>query len=164
MGSEMIDSTNFRRALGRYASGITVVSGMSGGEPVGFTCQSFHSVSLRPPLILLSVMQGSSSWPKIRDSRTFCVNVLAQEQRHISDGFARSGSDKWAGVEWSSTVAGNPVIDGVLAWFDCDLYAEHAAGDHIIVVGKVRDFVESEEKNSGQPLLYFKGQYGKLAA
>lgn len=163
MALQIIDPVSFRRTLGHYASGITVVTGRINSAPVGFTCQSFHSVSKEPPLISICVMMSSTSWPKISATGHFCVNVLSSEQRHISDSFARSGTDKWAGIEWSSTGMGNPVIDDVLAWIDCELESEHVAGDHIIALGRVLETSGADAEVSRQPLLFYKGQYHQLA-
>ena len=93
-----IDARLFRDTLGHYASGITVISGLEGGEPVGFTCQSFYSVSIDPPLVSFSVMLTSTTYPRIKQSGRFAVNVLAHDQHHVSNQFARKGTDKTLGV------------------------------------------------------------------
>lgn len=152
------DPRAFRDALGHFASGITIVAGLDGGEPVGFTCQSFCSVSLDPPLISFTVMRTSTSYPRIRRARSFSVNVLSHAQEAVSNQFARSGADKWAGVEWSPARSGNPLIAGALMGLDCDLFAEHEAGDHDIVIGRVRE-VRTVDPHLGEPLLYFRGRY-----
>ncbi len=156
-----IDARRFRDALGHYASGVTIVSGFEGDEPVGFTCQTFASVSLDPPLVSFSVMRTSSSYPRIARTRRFAVNVLAHDQHRISNQFARSGTDKWAGVDWRPTASGNPVIDGTLMWVDCETLAEHGAGDHLIVIGRVLE-ISPAESRLREPLLFFKGTYRRL--
>ena len=156
-----IDARVFRDTLGHYASGITVVSGIADGEPVGFTCQSFYSVSVDPPLVSFSVMLNSTTYPRIRETGKFSVNVLAHEQHGISNQFARKGTDKWAGIQWLPTRNDNPVILDTLMWLDCDLYAEYEAGDHYIVIGQVNE-MSSTDWHTGEPLLYFKGQYRTL--
>jgi len=154
------DARAFRDALGHYASGITVVTSTHEDQPVGFTCQSFFSVSTDPPLVSFSVMRTSSTYPKIARAGRFCVNVLAQDQHRISSQFAVSGTDKWSGIEWSPSPSGNPVIKDTLLWVDCETWAEHEAGDHLIVVGRV---VELSPPNRGRsPLLYFRGSYCHL--
>ncbi|MGY5775189.1 flavin reductase family protein [Rhizobium sp. LEGMi135b] len=158
-----IDPKQFRNALGHYASGITVVTSHANGSPLGFTCQSFHSVSLDPPLISLCVMLTSLTWPKIRDTGRFCVNVLAKDQRAVSDRFARSGTDKWTGQSWSPSAAGSPTIDESLLWLDCILECEHIAGDHLIAIGRVEEMSDAESPNDRAPLLFFKGRYHQLA-
>lgn len=158
-----IEPLNFREALGHYASGITVITSHINDEPIGFTCQSFYSVSMSPPLVSFSVMSSSASYPKIRQAGRFAVNILSGEQVRISNQFARKGTDKWHGVEWQQSPLGNPIIGGSLHWLDCEIHAEHAAGDHLIVIGEVKA-LNLQETAATQPLLYFKGQYCNLAA
>ncbi len=161
--STAIDPLRFREALGHYASGITVISSHLDGEPIGFTCQSFYSVSMSPPLVSFSVMSSSYSYPKIRRAGRFAVNILSGEQAKISNQFARRGEDKWHGVEWQESPLGNPIIVDSLHWLDCEIHAEHVAGDHLIVIGEVKA-LKLQEAVATQPLLYFKGQYCNLAA
>ncbi|MFD1216178.1 flavin reductase family protein [Microbulbifer celer] len=158
-----IEPVRFREALGHYASGITVITSHVDDEPIGFTCQSFYSVSMSPPLVSFSVMSSSYSYPKIRRAGRFAVNILSGEQVRISNRFARQGADKWQGVEWRESPLGNPVIDGSLHWLDCEIHAEHAAGDHLIVIGEVKA-LNLQKAAATQPLLYFKGQYCNLSA
>ncbi|HHK4226753.1 flavin reductase family protein [Pseudomonas aeruginosa] len=161
--STAIEPVSFREALGHYASGITVITTHTDGEPIGFTCQSFYSVSMSPPLVSFSVMSSSASYPRIRQAGRFAVNILSGEQVKISNQFARKGTDKWHGVEWQASPLGNPIITGSLHWLDCEIHAEHAAGDHLIVIGEVKA-LNRHEAAATQPLLYFKGQYCNLAA
>ncbi|KGC17313.1 flavin-dependent monooxygenase, reductase subunit [Burkholderia gladioli] len=160
--SAAIEPLRFREALGHYASGITVIASHVDSEPIGFTCQSFHSVSMSPPLVSFNVMSNSASYPKIRQAGRFVVNILSDEQIGISNQFARRGTDKWQGVEWRASPLGNPIIAGSLHWLDCEIYAEYAAGDHLIVIGEVKA-IDAEAAAAAQPLLYFKGQYCNLA-
>ncbi|MFP3849002.1 flavin reductase family protein [Pseudomonas sp. W5-01] len=159
---QSIEPFSFREALGHYASGITVISSHVDGEPIGFTCQSFYSVSMSPPLVSFSVMSSSASYPKIRRAGRFAVNILSGEQVDISNQFARRGTNKWHGVDWQESPLGNPIIAGSLHWLDCEIHAEHAAGDHVIVIGEVKA-MNLQQATAGQPLLYFKGQYRNLA-
>jgi 3-hydroxy-9,10-secoandrosta-1,3,5(10)-triene-9,17-dione monooxygenase reductase component len=129
--------TAVRDALALYASGITIIAGHDNDEPLGFTCQSFYSVSVAPPLISFSVMANSSTYPRIRETGKFSVNVLAEAQQAISYQFARKGKDRWAGIVWRMTLNRNPVIAGTLMWLDCKIVAEHQAGDHYIFIGEV---------------------------
>lgn len=156
------DPQFLRETLGHYASGITIVAGHDGSAPLGFTCQSFYSVSLEPPLVSVSVMRSSTSFPPIRDTGRFSVNMLARDQSHISNQFAKSGTDKWLGVEWESTPTGNPAIVGCLMWLDCTLVAEHEAGDHIIVIGEVVG-ASPHAAHGREPLLYFRGRYRHIS-
>jgi flavin reductase (DIM6/NTAB) family NADH-FMN oxidoreductase RutF len=158
--SKSIDPRAFRDTLGHYASGITIIGGTENGEPVGFTCQSFYSVSTEPPLVSFSVMLTSTTYPRIRDTGTFSVNVLAHDQHGISNQFARKGTDKWAGIDWTLTDNGNPVIAKTLLWLDCDIVAEYEAGDHWIVIGHV-DEMSPAEWHTEEPL-FFKGKYRHL--
>lgn len=161
--SNAIEPLRFREALGHYASGITVITSHIDGDPIGFTCQSFYSVSMNPPLVSFSVMNTSTSYPKIRQAGRFVVNILSGEQVKISNQFARRGTDKWQGVEWQESPLGNPIIVGSLHWLDCEIHAEHSAGDHLIVIGEVKA-LNLQETAATQPLLYFKGQYCNIAA
>ena len=163
LSSTAIEPLSFREALGHYASGITVIAADIDGEPLGFTCQSFYSVSMSPPLVSFSVMSSSASYPKIRRAGRFVVNILSDEQVEISNRFARRGTDKWHGVEWRESPLGNPIIVGSLHWVDCEIYAEYVAGDHLIVIGEVKA-LNLQEATATQPLLYFKGQYRNIAA
>ena len=155
-----IDAAQFRRTVGRYASGLTVVTGHDGAEPIGFTCQSFYSVSVEPPLVSFSVMKDSTTYPRIRETGRFAVNVLSADQETIANQFARRGTDKWAGVSWAPSTNGNPVLAGTVAWLDCSIWTEHDAGDHLIVLGKVLEL--STDDTRPTPLLYFDGQYRVL--
>ena len=156
-----LDQRAFRDALGHYASGITIIAGHDGNEPLGFTCQSFFSVSVAPPLISFSVKADSSTFPRIRETGKFSVNVLAQTQRALSDQFARKGQDRWAGVTWKMTALRNPVIAGTLMWLDCKIFTEHQVGDHSLVIGEVIEMSRNAWQD-GTPLLYFKGEYRRL--
>jgi flavin reductase (DIM6/NTAB) family NADH-FMN oxidoreductase RutF len=157
----VIDARAFRDALGHYASGITVITGIDGQGPIGFTCQSFYSVSATPPLISFSVMKTSTTYPRIQRAGAFAVNVLARDQQNVSNQFAKSGTDKWAGIGWSRTGAGTPVLDNSVMWLDCEIWAEHDAGDHLIVLGRVNEMSPVDQRPN-DPLLYYKGQYRYL--
>lgn len=156
-----IDPLRFRDTLGHYASGITVISGLDDEGPVGFTCQSFYSVSIDPPLVSFSVMTNSTTYPRIRETGRFVVNVLGADQDRISSQFARKGTDKWAGVESSRTERGLPIIVGTVMWLECELWAEYEAGDHFIVVGHVVG-MSSPAWHRAEPLLFFQGRYRRL--
>lgn len=153
------DSAKYRQVLGHFATGVTVITA-DPGEPVGLAVGSFASVSLDPPLVGFFAGKSSSSWPKIRQVGAFCVNVLADDQEHICRAFASKDSDKFAGIGWSKTASGSPLLDGVLAWIDCDLEAVHDAGDHELALGRVRELDVAEE---GAPLLFFRGGYASIA-
>ena len=152
------DARHFRDVLGRFATGVTVVTSMSNGDPVGMTCQSFSSVSLSPPLVLFCPAKTSRAWPLMQRAGHFCVNFLAEGQDELSTRMASKGADKFAGVSWSPSKTGAPLVDGVLGWVDCTIHAVHEAGDHYVVIGKVQDLGFGD---ADDPLLFFEGQYGR---
>lgn len=154
------DARRFRDVVGNFASGIVIVTSVHDGEPAGLTCQSFYSVSLEPPLVSFSVSTSSRTYPKIQETGQFCVNLLAASQFGISTQFAMSGTDKWAGICWRPTETGNPIISGGIGWIDCLIDSEYVAGDHVIVIGRVRGI--NIENFDEDPLLYFRGQYRHL--
>jgi 3-hydroxy-9,10-secoandrosta-1,3,5(10)-triene-9,17-dione monooxygenase reductase component len=149
-----------RHVLGFFASGIVVVTAATDDGPAGFTCQSFSSLSLDPPLVAFSPARTSTTWPRIRTVGRFCVNVLADGHRDVSTAFSRSGKDKFAGVAFTAAPSGAPRIDGVAAWIDCALEAEYPGGDHTIVVGRVHAL--EANPSSGSPLLFHRGAYRLL--
>jgi flavin reductase (DIM6/NTAB) family NADH-FMN oxidoreductase RutF len=142
--------------MGHFATGVTIVTGLSEEGPVGFACQSFTSVSLEPPLVLFCPSQGSRSWPLIKGSGSFSVNVLAEDQLELCQTFATSGTDKFAGLAWHETAWG-PSLDNVLATVHCEISQIVPAGDHDVVLGEVRKLVTHRE---AAPLVFFRGQYG----
>ena len=158
-----VSPTAMREVLGHFVTGIVVVTAAGPDGPVGFTCQSFCSLSLDPPLVSFAPARTSTTWPHIRAAGAFCINVLAADHAGLSAGFARSGSDtvdKFAGVAWRPSPCGAPVLDGVSAWIDCTLWNEYDGGDHTIVVGHVQDLGADPDR---LPLLYYRGRYGVTA-
>lgn len=154
------DARLFRDTLGQFCTGVVIATGCVDGKPAGFAAQSFSSVSLDPPLVLLCPAKSSTSWPRLRQSGSFCINILAADQKPVCDVFAESGIDKFAALPWHPGTTGSPVLEGVLAYVDCDLEAEHDAGDHTVVLGRVRDVRILEPE--GSPLLFFRGAYGRF--
>jgi 3-hydroxy-9,10-secoandrosta-1,3,5(10)-triene-9,17-dione monooxygenase reductase component len=154
------DTSALREVMGHFATGVTVVTAMHGAQPVGFTCQSFVSLSLDPPLIAIAPSKASTSWPRIRAADSFCVNVLADSQAELCLAFARSGGDKFDGIDWSPGITGAPVLLRSLAWVECGLEAAHDAGDHELVIGRVRNICTGE----GTPLLFYRSQLTRLTA
>jgi flavin reductase (DIM6/NTAB) family NADH-FMN oxidoreductase RutF len=157
----MVDPRQMRDVLGHFASGITVVTATTPDGPIGFTCQSFSSLSLDPPLVAFAPARTSSTWPRLREAGRFCVNVLAEEQSRLSQAFARSGTDKFAGVSWAPSPHGSPMLEGVVAWIDSELWAEYDGGDHTIVVARVLDLGADAAR---LPLVFHRGNYGLQAA
>ncbi len=156
-----IDARAFRDTMGQFCTGVVIATGCLDGQPAGFAAQSFVSLSLDPPLVALCPGKGSSSWPKLRDSGRFCINVLGAHQKAVCDVMARSGIDKFAEISWRAGVTGSPIIDGVVAYIDCELEAEHDAGDHTIAIGRVVDLA-AQDLDAG-PLLFFRGAYGDFS-
>jgi 3-hydroxy-9,10-secoandrosta-1,3,5(10)-triene-9,17-dione monooxygenase reductase component len=152
-----IQPSRMRDVLGHFASGIVVVTAITPAGPAGFTCQSFSSLSLTPPLVSFCPARTSSTWPRIRETGRFCVNVLADGHESVSTAFARSGTDKFAGVAWTPAPSGAPQLEGVAAWIDCTLEQEFPGGDHTIVVGRVRALGADASR---RPLLFHRGAYG----
>lgn len=154
-----VDGARFRQVLGHFPTGVTVITAASPDGPVGLAVGSFFSVSLDPPLVAFCAAKTSTSYPNLEAAGHFAVNVLAEDQEAVSRIFASSGADKFAGLGHKpSPISGSPVLAGVLAWIDCDLDAVHEAGDHWIVVGRVR---ELEVGHEGGPLIFFRGGYGR---
>ena len=153
-----VDSETFRNVLGHFATGVTVVAAMEEGSPVGFTCQAFAALSLDPPMVVLAPAKTSTSWPRMVKAGAFCVNILAGDQEALCQVFAVSGGDKFAGVAWHLGAAGTPVLDGALAWVECDLETVIDAGDHELVTGRVVQVGVGQ----GGPLLFYRGGYHRL--
>jgi len=154
------DVDGFKDAMSRFTTGVTIVSGLEQGRPVGFTCQSFVSLSLDPPFVAVAPARTSTSWPRIARAGTFCVNVLSDHQRDLCEGFAVSGGDKFVGVDWyPAPMTGAPVIEGSLAWVDCQVELVHDAGDHELILGRVLDLGVGE----GEPLLFFRSRFATVA-
>lgn len=153
-----VDARLFRDTMGSFATGVVIATGVVDGVPAGFAAQSFASLSLDPPLVALCPARSSTSWPRLRESGSFCINMLADDQRSVCDVMAQSGIDKFAELNWHAGVTGSPILEDVLAYVDCDLEAEHDAGDHTIAVGRVRDL--RVVRGDQVPLLFFRGRYG----
>jgi 3-hydroxy-9,10-secoandrosta-1,3,5(10)-triene-9,17-dione monooxygenase reductase component len=152
----IVSPTAFRHALGHFCTGVTVVTGLDGDEPVGLACQSFTSVSLDPALVLFCPGRTSSSWPRIRRSGQFTINVLAEGQRDVCAAFGSSSAPKFGAAPWRRTSSDAILLDGALAWIHCTIDAVHDGGDHDIVVGRVQTLsVERDDR----PLLYFRGSH-----
>jgi 3-hydroxy-9,10-secoandrosta-1,3,5(10)-triene-9,17-dione monooxygenase reductase component len=158
-GASNFDEARFREALSHFATGVTIVTAMEDQGPVGFTCQSFTSLSLDPPLVALAPGKSSTSWPRIAEAGAFCVNILSESQEALCRNFAVSGGDKFAGVGWRAGTTGAPILAGSLAWVECELGIIHDAGDHELVTGRVLDIGIGE----GRPLLFYRAGFGGFA-
>jgi flavin reductase (DIM6/NTAB) family NADH-FMN oxidoreductase RutF len=154
------DSSRFRHVLGHFATGVAVITAVAPSGPVGMAVSSFTSVSLEPPLVAFLPDKSSTSWPKIRGAGVFCVNILSAGQEELCAQFARKGIDKFAGVPWRPAPSGAPILEGGMAWIDCELTQTFESGDHFIAIGRV---VQLEAAEYGVPLVFFQGGYGHFA-
>ena len=158
---DAFDSLSFRRALGQFATGVAVVTAHDpAGEPVGITISSFNSVSLTPPLVLFSVQRKAYALGPLQRAKGYAVNVLSEHQQSLSQRFSRAlDAGRWAAAPHRFGRTDAPLIDGALARFDCEPYAVHDGGDHLIFVGRVISFdtIEAEA-----PLVFFRGAYCQL--
>jgi len=156
-GNPADDARGFRRALGHFATGVTIITASHDGHLVGVTANSFSSVSLDPPLILWSLGKTSQSLALFQKAGHFAVNVLAADQMELASRFARSGADKFVGVDWHPGGAGGaPLFPGTAAAFECSTHDIVDAGDHYILLGKVERYSRSER----DLLLFAQGRFG----
>lgn len=156
------DPAHFRKVLGRFPTGVTIVTAVDEGHPTGLAIGSFTSVSLDPPLVAFLPTKTSGSYAAIANSGAFCVNVVADDQLAMTATFASKAEDKFAGVEWEpAPVTGSPKLGGCLAWMDCKVHATYDGGDHWIVVGAVQEMDVDDREVS--PLLFYTGKYGSFA-
>jgi flavin reductase (DIM6/NTAB) family NADH-FMN oxidoreductase RutF len=160
-----VEPAEFRRVLGSFASGVTVITAPAAEDeagPAGFACQAFSSLSLDPPLVCFMVGRTSTTWPRIARAGVFCVNVLGAGQDGLCRAFAVSGADKFAGVAYDAApVSGSPRLAGAAAWIDCAVHAVHTGGDHLVVVGRVAALGAAEDSD---PLLFHRGRFGRLGS
>ncbi|MFD7291953.1 flavin reductase family protein [Streptomyces sp. NPDC059897] len=158
LGGAAPTPTDMRRAMGAFATGVTVVTGLdTQGDPVGFACQSFASVSLDPPLILFCADHRGRAWPCIRDTGRFCVNVLAEEQAGLCERFGSSRGAKFTGLGWDLSRWGTPALRGVLVRAHAEVCDVHVTGDHDVVIGRVLGLEAEREQ---RPMLFFRGHFG----
>lgn len=156
-----MDAKAFRQSLGEFATGVAVITAQGAGEDlIGMTISSFNSVSVDPPLVLFSVDRRANSLPAMLEAKGFAVNVLAREQEHISNRFARALSNKWDDVKRKVGHAQAPLITGALAHFECEPYANYDGGDHVIFV--VRVLRHAVRDGNAAPLIFFRGRYRDL--
>lgn len=161
MTDRTIDPTTFRAVLGHYPTGVTVVTASGADGPVAMVIGSFGSVSLDPLLVQFMPATTSSTWPAIEATGSYCVNVLGDDQLDVCNDFFANGSGAFDNVEWRPGPTGSPIIEGCLAWIDCDIDVAHEAGDHLIVIGAVQD-MDIDAGECG-PLLFLGGRYGRFA-
>jgi flavin reductase (DIM6/NTAB) family NADH-FMN oxidoreductase RutF len=156
-----IDPSEYRRVLGHFPTGVTVVTGVDADGAAGMAIGSFASVSLDPPLVMFCPGKTSASWLRIKDTGSFCVNVLGEDQKDVCGVFAGKADDKFAGIDWATATTGSPVIPGSLAVIDCEIHSILDGGDHDIVVGLVTSMSTADDAGERGPLLFFQGGYGR---
>ena len=155
-----LDGRELRDALGRFATGVCVITTVSGEQKaVGMTANSFSSVSLDPPLVLWSLQNNSDVYNVFAAPRHFAVNILSSEQQAYSNQYAKKGQHDLDPAHYRLGKYGAPIIRGALATFECELHATHEGGDHLIIVGRVTDM---HQRPTGEPLLFYCGRYHEL--
>ncbi|MEU8135658.1 flavin reductase family protein [Streptodolium elevatio] len=159
MSSVTIDPARMRNVMGHFATGVTVITAVHEGAPVGMACQSFTSLSLEPAYISFAPALTSTTWPRIREAGSFVVNVLAEDQQDVCRAMGRSGGDKFADVAWDKGGNGAPRLAGSIAWIEADVEHILPGGDHEIVIGRVSAL---EVPRDAAPLLFFRGAYAGL--
>jgi 3-hydroxy-9,10-secoandrosta-1,3,5(10)-triene-9,17-dione monooxygenase reductase component len=153
------DARSFRDALGRFATGVAFVTAAPDGEPAGLVVNSLTSVSLEPPLIAFCPSRSSLTWSRMRRAGRFGVNVLGRQHEPFAKRATPAGTDRFADLDWELGNDGVPLLTDALATLECEILAEHPAGDHWIVVGRVGDVRTSPLKD---PLVFFAGAFGAL--
>jgi 3-hydroxy-9,10-secoandrosta-1,3,5(10)-triene-9,17-dione monooxygenase reductase component len=154
-----LDARTFRDALGRFATGVAFVTATPGGEPAGLIVNSLASVSLEPPLVSFCPSRSSLTWSRMRRDGWFGVSVLGQEHDEFARRAGRAGADRFDGLRWEPGRRGMPLAADALATLECEIVAEHPAGDHWIVVGRVDD---ARVARATAPLVFFAGAFGTL--
>jgi 3-hydroxy-9,10-secoandrosta-1,3,5(10)-triene-9,17-dione monooxygenase reductase component len=155
---DSLDEARFRATLGHYLTGVTVVAAHTPDGPAGFTCQSFASLSLDPPLVVFAARTAGSSWPKVRDAGVVGISILASDHEDVARQFATSGGDKFAGVALTTGESGAPLLADALAWVEGTIVDVATHGDHDVVVVAVR----AVGHRDGEPLAYFRGGFRTL--
>jgi 3-hydroxy-9,10-secoandrosta-1,3,5(10)-triene-9,17-dione monooxygenase reductase component len=155
------DQARMKEVMGTFATGVTVITAVYEGQPVGMACQSFASLSLEPAYISFCPALTSTTYPKIQAAGKFVVNILADDQGDLCRAMARSGTDKFAGVDWKPGTNGAPLLHGVIAHIECTIAHELPGGDHTIVIGEVTAL---DTPHPGEPLMFHKGKYGSFQA
>lgn len=160
-----IDPATYRQVLGHFPTGVTVVTGLLGDEPIGFTIGSFTSVSLDPPLVGFLPMTNSERWNQIRSSGSFCVNILGQTQDDLCWQFSKSSIEHpFDGVAWhQSDATRSPILDEAIAWIDCTITEVVDAGDHHFVMGRVEQMEHAHPESDPMPLLFYRGKLGRFS-
>jgi 3-hydroxy-9,10-secoandrosta-1,3,5(10)-triene-9,17-dione monooxygenase reductase component len=154
-----LDTRSFREAIGRFATGVAFVTGAPNGEPTGLIVNSLTSVSLEPPLISFCPARSSLTWSRMRRTGWFGVNVLRRQHEGFVVRATPAGADRFAGLDWWLGRCGTPLLTDAITTLECEIVAEHPAGDHWIVIGRVEDLRTSL---STDPLVFFAGAFGTV--
>ena len=156
----VIDGAEFRRVLGHFPTGVTIVTANGDDGPLGVAIGSFCSISLDPPLVGFFIGLSSTSWGPIRETGSFCVNILCHDQLQLAGVMASKSDDKFSGLLWDpAPVSGSPVLPEVHGYIDCRLDQVVPAGDHELVIGRV---LHLETRRDDPPLIFYRGQYGSF--
>jgi 3-hydroxy-9,10-secoandrosta-1,3,5(10)-triene-9,17-dione monooxygenase reductase component len=154
----VIESSEYRRVLGHFPTGVTVVTANGADGPLGVAIGSFASISLEPPLVGFFIGLSSTTWAPMREAGSFCVNMLCHDQLELCGTMASKADDKFSGIMWEpSPVTGSPILPDVHGFIDCRLEQVVAAGDHELVVGRV---LHLETRRDEPPMVFYRGRYG----
>jgi len=153
-------TTDLRRALGQFGTGVALITAQSDNGPLGMTANSFSSVSLDPPLVLWSAARSSQRHDAFAGAQAFCIHVLSADQMDVANHFAKQGHD-FAPYAFDAGPNGAPTLHGCLATFHCDTYAVHPAGDHSIILGQITSAATQTDERDG--LLFKRGRFGRFA-
>lgn len=156
--SGAVDALLYRQVMGQFLAGVTVITAMDNGSPVGMAASSFTSLSMEPPLVLFCPAKSSTTWARISEAGHYAVNVLGVEHEDVSRQMSSKAVDKFAGLRWHTEASGSPVLDDALGWIDCRTEHVYEGGDHWIVVGRVLALGWRD----GEPLGYHRGAYGRF--
>ena len=155
-----IEKNELRQVMGHFATGVTIITTISKeGTPYGLTANAFTSVSLEPPLLLISVDKKAESYPFFEESKVFTINILRDHQEAMSRKFAVSGGNKFEGVAYRRGANGVPILDDTIAHLECRLYAAYDGGDHTLYLGEILE----AETREGKPLLFYRGGYRAIS-
>jgi len=151
-----VDQSRYRRVLGSHPTGVVVITGSG---PLGMSCSSLFAVSLTPPLVGFCPARSSKTWPLIRETGSFCVNILAAHQENLARQFAGDGEHRFHDVAWSEGLTHAPLLHEAVGWIECRLHSELDGGDHTIVLGEVLALDSADERS---PLVFHHGSYGSV--
>jgi len=162
--TDVIGSDTFRRVMGHFVTGVTVVSALDGEQPFGITVNALSSVSLDPPLVMVALDRRRFLTPIVRAAGRYAVNILSEEQQALSDCFAGApvepGRERFCGAAWHPGRTGLPLVDGAIATLECTVVQTFSAGDHDLFIGRVDDL--ANEGEHPMPLLYYRRRYLRI--